>query len=96
MDESCPRCGNRALVPGKCIDWHLGTATRFEPEGLRRLQLLRLRSGGVPLRQGFAVCPGCGLVWSELDPEHLRALIEHYGTEETKGLLPPPGATRPG
>jgi hypothetical protein len=89
MTDSCPRCGNGALVPGKCMGWHLGVATRFEPGGLRFFQPWRLRRHGVPLRDGFTTCPACGLVWSALEPDDLRALIEEYGTDETRARMPP-------
>ena len=92
MADSCPQCGHGTVLGGKCLDWHLASATRFEPDGLRRLQIFRLRSSGVPLQQQFCVCVACGLVWSALNLEDLRTLIEHHGTDETKALLLPPGA----
>jgi hypothetical protein len=82
------------LTAGRCLErLHLGCANRFEPDGLRRFQPFRLRRSGVPLQAPFQACLACGFVWSRLSPDDLRALIEKYGTEESKGRLPgpPPG-----
>jgi hypothetical protein len=94
--EPCPRCGSRAVATGKCLEWwHLGRATRFEPDGLRRFQPFRLRRSGVPLQGGFAVCLTCGLVWSSVAPDELRALLEQYGSEAAKDHLPPADSSGP-
>ncbi len=43
----------------------------------------------------FTSCLCCGLVWTELEPEKLRAFTERYGNAETKanpGALVKPAA----
>ncbi len=96
MAEKCPQCGGQALATGQCLEgWHLGKATRFEPDGLRRFQPFRWRCSGVPLQAGFTVCLACGLVWSRVVPAELRALVEQYGSESAKAQLPPLVAPSP-
>jgi hypothetical protein len=96
MADRCPRCGAQEVALGKCMDWlHLGSATRFEPDGLRWLQPFRIRQSGVPLTGRFTVCLACGLVWAAVVPTELRDLIERYGSEEAKSLLPSAGTNGP-
>jgi hypothetical protein len=92
--ETCPRCGGKAVMADKCLGrWQLGRASRFEPDGLRRFQPFRFRQSGIPLQAGFTACLACGLVWSGVAPDELRALVERHGTEATKAQLPPEGST---
>jgi hypothetical protein len=41
----------------------------------------------VKTRDKFTACLDCGFFWSEVEPQELRAVIEKYGTEETKQKL---------
>jgi hypothetical protein len=45
-------------------------------------------SAGTPVVGGFQACLECGLVWSHVSPEELRALIQKHGTVEAKSRQP--------
>ena len=80
--EACPKCGGNALTNGNAVRG-MGGASQFQPENMRWFQF-RV-SQGVPLADGFRACLSCGLVWSRVAPDELRAFIEKHGTAETKG-----------
>jgi hypothetical protein len=58
-------------------------------QGTATTRWFQLRSNvETPLVGGFQVCLKCGLVWSHVSPEKLRAIIENQGTDEAKSHLP--------
>jgi hypothetical protein len=66
----------------------LNAAGYFMPEGLQSRWFQRWGSIETPLVGGFLACLKCGLVWSHVSPEGLRAIIEKQGTDEAKQRLP--------
>ena len=60
----------------------------FAPDGLQSRWFQLRKSIETPLVGGFQACLKCGLVWTHVSPEQLRALIETQGTDEAKRHLP--------
>jgi len=52
----------------------------FCPDDLRMLP--KLFEHGVQVREGFNACTSCGLVWSEVSPDDLGALMKREGRAE--------------
>lgn len=69
-----------------------GRPGTFSPEGLRfwtltvgMLPLHDRSDPGSPASTGTAhACTACGLVWTYVDPERLRAVLREAGTDETR------------
>jgi hypothetical protein len=75
--EACPRCGSKLTRAGLIASGAGHGAGVFIPSGLRRW-VFRLWPG-VLIRTSHAACLSCGLVWSDLSPEQLRAFIKKFG-----------------
>ena len=85
MDTNhCPKCNSKAVVLGR-FDVR-GWSQRFEPIGMR---IFRFWGQGVSCPEPFRACLACGLVWTHLQPEDLRAFIEKHGKDEAKLKLSP-------
>jgi hypothetical protein len=81
----CPRCHaestTRGLIPGS----RGGGPVCFIPEGCRKTWWWL----GVRFRDAeFFACTSCGLVWSGLQPDELRAHIERHGDASARARLP--------
>jgi hypothetical protein len=97
-EDTCPKCGGSALTTGEARVhvrgahsanlWGAHSANLFEPEGLQSRWFQLRRSIETPLLGAFQACLKCGLVWSHVSPEALRAIIEKQGTDEAKSHLP--------
>jgi hypothetical protein len=89
-ENACPKCRGSALVTGKAVRNFRGSnyADHFEPDGLRSRWFRLLRTVETPLLGGFQACLECGVVWSHVSPEALRAIIENQRTDEAKSHLP--------
>jgi uncharacterized Zn finger protein len=91
---ACPACGSQRLVTGRILAFgaHSGNASRFFPDGLKLLTLRRgLLLGRRPV---FDACTDCGHVWSRVDAQALRELVDAHGREATREVLARPGPTR--
>jgi uncharacterized C2H2 Zn-finger protein len=81
----CPRCQAHSRTGGLIPGSRGGGPICFIPDGCRK-------SGfwlGVRFRDAeFLACLSCGLVWSELRPDELRAYIERHGDAVAKSRLP--------
>ena len=90
--SSCPACGEKSTGRGRLTQGRPGT---FSPDGLRfwtltvtMLPLLdRDDPGAPPMTATARACTSCGLVWTHVDPERLRAVIEAAGSEEMRARL---------
>ena len=82
--EHCPKCNSKAVVPGRFEV--RGWVQRFEPSGMR---IFRFWGQGVACPEPFRACLACGLVWTHLQPEDLRAFIDKHGKTEAKLKLSP-------
>ncbi len=80
-EEDCTRCGQRTVLRGAVIDPEAGIGNRFDPRDSR---IFRKRTGVALSSQEFRACVSCGLVWSSLDPDRLRAFVLEYGEEVAK------------
>lgn len=84
---ACPACGSKRTVDGRIMAFgaHAGNASRFFPNGLKLLTLRR----GLLLRDRprMDACADCGLVWSHVDAQALREMLESQGTRETKARM---------
>jgi Zn-finger nucleic acid-binding protein len=91
-EDTCPKCGGTALTTGKAVAHSFphggGTATFFEPDGLRSRWFRLPPSVETAIVGGFQVCLKCGLVWSHVSPDELQTIIEKQGTDEAKSRLP--------
>ena len=93
---ACPRCNSGYVTEGKFLG-ERGKAYAFLPSGLR-FWALRIKSAPLPnpgpLSANAYGCASCGLVWSEVDPARIRAVLRETGTEKTRaafeGILEPP------
>jgi hypothetical protein len=89
--DTCPRCGAEATTGGFIPGSRGGGPVCFIPEGCRKTWWwLGVRFRGSP----FFACLACGLVWSGLLPDELRAHIESYGDVKAKSRLPASNASR--
>lgn len=79
--RACPACGSTTLVDGGIYSNRNddGRAERFFPKGLRLLALRH--SVGLNGRHPFRACLSCGHLWSALDAEALRELMEANGVK---------------
>jgi hypothetical protein len=79
--RACPACGATTLVDGgiRSDRDESGRAERFYPKGLRLLTLRH--SVGLNGRHPFRACLSCGHLWSALDAEALRDLMEASGVK---------------
>jgi hypothetical protein len=85
--DRCPKCNSKAVVAGRLPEVRGWGNKSFEPTGLR---LFRFRwKRGVSCPEPFRACLRCGLVWTYLQPEDLRTLIDKHGDAETKLKLSP-------
>jgi hypothetical protein len=81
----CPRCHAESTTGGLIPGSRGGGPVCFIPDGCRKTWFWL----GVRFRNaGFFACSSCGLVWSELRPDELRAHIERYGDVSAKSRLP--------
>jgi hypothetical protein len=89
-EDTCPKCGGSALTTGKAVVTARGThcAKEFTPDGLQSRWFQLRWKVETPLVGGFQACLKCGLVWSHVSAEKLRAIIENQGTDEAKSHLP--------
>ena len=71
----CPRCKDDRTVTGWLYPRDMVSA--FVPSKLRWWSF-RLRAG-VQVTLPYNACPQCGLVWSTLQPEELRSMLDQYG-----------------
>jgi hypothetical protein len=87
MPLTCPSCASAVVVAGRLLPsgGDDGWVTRFYPKGIRFLTL----SKSVPLSNGqlFYACTDCGHVWSKVDAQDLRELLEKSGDEGTLAKL---------
>ena len=78
---NCPECGSLEVVDG-----HLSSELPlFRPKGLRWFSFYqppRLERDNVACG-----CMSCGLVWSRLKPDELRAVVEQRGSDKLKARL---------
>ena len=80
--DHCPNCNSKMVVAGR-----LDLESRwFEPSGMRSF---RFWGRGVSCPEPFRACLACGLVWTHLQPEDLRAFIDKHGNAEAKLKLSP-------
>ena len=85
--STCPACTSQRVVTGRIMAFgaHTGNAQRFFPDGLK---LLTFRRGLVLERRPvFDACTDCGHVWSRLDADALRALVESSGSDKLRATL---------
>jgi hypothetical protein len=78
---NCPECGCAEIVDGHVSSEEL----RFLPSGLRWFSFYqppRLARG-----QLLSACLSCGLVWSRLEAEKLRAVVDAKGSAKLKAAL---------
>jgi uncharacterized Zn finger protein len=76
----CPQCGTSEVVRGLLSDGRPGS---FTPAGLRfwsltvgTLAVYDRSDPEAPPSNGIAhACTACGLVWTHVDPERLRAVL---------------------
>ena len=94
-DGHCPSCGATAIVVGTLEH---RPARFFVPTGLR---FWTLGAAGAPVtraprlpgihglwdQRGLQGCMACGLVWTRVDAERLRTVIEGAGTPELRARL---------
>ncbi len=85
--DRCPRCGASTLATGSLTDRNGFTETPwyFTPSW-HRFVFFRWKKG-VFMYGRFTSCLCCGLVWSDLEAEKLRAFTERYGNAEAKASL---------
>jgi hypothetical protein len=53
------------------------------------MRIFRFWGWGVVRPEPFRACLACGLVWTHLQPEDLRAFIDKHGKAEAKLKLSP-------
>ena len=81
--DYCPKCNAKAVVAGRFPQITGWGYKSFEPTGMRFFYF-RLWERGVSCPEPFRACLTCGLVWTYLQPEELRAFIDKHGDAETK------------
>jgi hypothetical protein len=84
--ELCPRCGSADVTAGWI--YGRGPIVRFRPQGLGLWSFLLGR--GVSLKNPTVACLSCGLIWSSMPPEEIRAFIKRHGPAEAKAKLAAP------
>jgi hypothetical protein len=81
----CPRCGAEPTTGGFIPVSRGSGPVCFIPEGCRKTWW----SMGVRFHESpFFACLACGLVWSSLQPDELRAHVETHGDAKAKCRLP--------
>lgn len=81
----CPRCDAESTTSGFIPGSRGGGPLCFIPDGCRKTWYwLGVRFRDAP----FFACSSCGLVWSELRADELRAHIHQHGDERAKARLP--------
>jgi hypothetical protein len=84
--DHCPKCNSNAVVAGRLPEIRGWGYKSFEPIGMR---FFRFWQRGVSCPEPFRACLACGLVWTRLQPEDLRAFIDKHGKAEAKLKLSP-------
>jgi hypothetical protein len=89
LAKPCPRCGRSATVAGKGAGIEIDQY--FQPLGIRWVEHLLMRFGrktAIRLPKPYEACLDCGLVWNNLNPDELRALLQReriaIGGKETE------------
>lgn len=81
----CPRCGSHAIVEGKYLDQiGGGLGQNFRP---REIKHFAFGGTDVSILPDFIACTECGLLWSEIDKDKLRKVVEKNGTKLLKEKL---------
>ena len=82
----CPKCQSGSTTTGFVPGSRVGGPLCFIPKGCRKTWFwLGVRFLNSP---PFFACLSCGLVWSELKADELRAHIERHGDQSAKARLP--------
>jgi hypothetical protein len=82
--ERCPRCGLSTAIAGRMVLSNKSGTHRFEPG---RFATFRWWGRAPACSSDVRACLGCGLVWTQLDPEELRAFVGKHGGPEAKDRL---------
>ena len=77
--ECCPRCGSEDVTAGITRGIREGTGF-FVPRGLRRWSFRFWP--GVRASAHSIACLSCGLLWSSVAPEELRAFLDKHGADD--------------
>jgi hypothetical protein len=85
--DHCPQCNSKAVVAGRFPQMRGWGHQSFEPADLRSFHF-RWKQG-VSCPEPFRACLACGLVWTHLRPEDLRAFIDQHGNAFAKLDLSP-------
>ena len=97
-DARCPACGGTACVTGTIAG---RGAIAFQPVGLRFWTLGPTQTpvvkaprlpgfNGVIGERAYQACADCGLVWTHVDAERLRTVVERAGKPPLRAVLAPP------
>ena len=78
MNITCPSCKYKNTVEGDCT--FRGPATCFTPDGLKFFTF----STCVDLLDRFNACLECGHVWSSVDTDELKKLLNKSAKPQTK------------
>jgi len=78
MNITCPSCKCENTVEGDCT--FRGPASAFTPDGLKFLTLNTM----VALSEKFHACLECGHVWSSVNADELRKLLNKSAKPKTK------------
>jgi hypothetical protein len=73
--KQCPQCKNEKIVTGWLYPRDIESA--FVPYNLRWWSF-RLKAG-VRVELPYNACFNCGLVWSTLQPDELKTMLDRYG-----------------
>ena len=93
MSFMCPKCRSEKVVEGKHFNLMSGgifnlitgwNMLYFKPKELRFL----CNRSHIHIKSSvFRACTDCGLLWSEIDAEKLRALLIENGNKSVKARL---------
>ncbi|MBN2287115.1 MAG: hypothetical protein JXI43_11755 [Tissierellales bacterium] len=80
MDTICPSCKCKNTIEGELVR---GPGTFFKPDGLKFFTFSTM----VDLLERFHACLDCGHVWSSVNADQLKDLINDSGKPKTKDNL---------